>query len=337
MDLLYKMLDEQLQLIIMPTEKCNFNCSYCYENFKHGKRSQQLVNNIKSFIIEQLAINPFKSVYISWFGGEPTLCKDIVLDLNHAIKDMCLKKDIMFDSSMTTNGYLLDASAVTEFYNSGISVYQITIDGFNHDKNRSLRGGGKTLDTLLNNLRMIRELPHDLNFQIIVRYNIQKDGEDLAWYDTLQDIFDGDNRFSVLVKTVGDFGGDKVKELEILNDNDALRVIDQHIDYAKRIELNIENEALKTPLSSVCYASLKNSYIFRANGEIVKCSLGLDEDDNRVGCVKGDVCINEAKNKKWYMSRITDDCLQCFDILSCLNQKCPKSLNKGEVCVKWGA
>ena len=29
--------DKKMSLVIMPTEKCNFKCKYCYETFKKGK------------------------------------------------------------------------------------------------------------------------------------------------------------------------------------------------------------------------------------------------------------------------------------------------------------
>ena len=41
---------KKLDLIIMPTEQCNFRCTYCYEDFKIGKMPRWVVNGIKALI-----------------------------------------------------------------------------------------------------------------------------------------------------------------------------------------------------------------------------------------------------------------------------------------------
>jgi uncharacterized protein len=38
------------QLILLPTEKCNFRCTYCYEDFSIGKMSQPLQRAIELFL-----------------------------------------------------------------------------------------------------------------------------------------------------------------------------------------------------------------------------------------------------------------------------------------------
>lgn len=65
-----------------------------------------MVEAIKTYLTNN--INKFKQVNLSWFGGEPTLCKETILDIsNHLIN---LKNGLpdSFHSSMTTNAYLLD-------------------------------------------------------------------------------------------------------------------------------------------------------------------------------------------------------------------------------------
>src|SRR5579885_3181142 len=42
--------DDQLQLILLPTEQCNFRCTYCYESFLRGQMPEWLVNGIKRYV-----------------------------------------------------------------------------------------------------------------------------------------------------------------------------------------------------------------------------------------------------------------------------------------------
>jgi len=39
-----------LNLIILPTEACNFRCTYCYETFENKKMPRPVVTGIKSLI-----------------------------------------------------------------------------------------------------------------------------------------------------------------------------------------------------------------------------------------------------------------------------------------------
>lgn len=39
-----------LELIILPTEHCNFRCLYCYEDFQVGRMKRPVVESIKKLI-----------------------------------------------------------------------------------------------------------------------------------------------------------------------------------------------------------------------------------------------------------------------------------------------
>lgn len=329
-DLLYKKLDNYLHITIMPTEKCNFKCTYCYENFKEGKMSRGLIEEIKKFIYTEVSENSYEDLCIAWFGGEPTLCPDIVLDLNQYAKNLCERYGITFNSSMTTNGYLLNSTALVRFYNVGVTTYQLTVDGVRHDQNRPLLNGQKTLGKILNNLEEIKDLAQSINFKIIIRYNILEEKEDLSWYDRLSDIFSGDKRFSILLRIVKDFGGERIKKMEILERHLHQSIIEEHSQYARSKGLIIENDLIGKPFSAICYAALRNSYIFRSNGKIVKCSLHLESKRNIVGHAHQGVYIDENKNFQWHQGRVRDKCLQCSYLLACLNKNCPRKLGLGE-------
>ena len=74
---------------------------------------------------------------------------------------------------MTTNGYLLNDKLFRQFYQAGITSYQITIDGWNHDKTRPHVSGKGTLQTIINNLASLSKLPPaEYSFHITLRHNI---------------------------------------------------------------------------------------------------------------------------------------------------------------------
>ena len=143
-----------LHLIIMPTEQCNFRCTYCYEDFALGRMSPGIVTGLK-LLIERRAPT-LDLLAIAWFGGEPTLALDIVADVqSHAQALARQSPGLRVGASMTTNGYLLDRHRFQELLNLGVREFQISLDGPGefHDRRRVKIGGQGTFDRIWENLR----------------------------------------------------------------------------------------------------------------------------------------------------------------------------------------
>lgn len=320
-------LSRSLQITMMPTEACNFRCPYCYESHDNFTMSPKLVERIKEFIGNKIDNGELDSVLISWFGGEPTLCSEYVVDVNRFVLEKIKEKEIYFSSSMTTNGYLLDIDSFKMYYNVGVTNYQITLDGWNHDKTRPLASGKGSLQVILDNLKAISSLPADYDFSVMIRHNILNGDEDYSWYDYLKELFGKDKRFSILIRPVGDMGGETVKQLDLVKDDELVK---RHARYVSSIGLSNKNESMDCttqPGKKVCYAATPNGYIFRADGRIHKCSVILDSPINCVGTVdeENGVMIDEEKNKLWYKETIHKKCYACEEVLSCLNKVCPRN------------
>jgi uncharacterized protein len=57
---------DYLNLMLMPTEACNFRCVYCYETFENKKMSKGVVGGIKALIDRRGS--ELSELRISWFG-----------------------------------------------------------------------------------------------------------------------------------------------------------------------------------------------------------------------------------------------------------------------------
>lgn len=75
-DILAALNPAALHLILFPTEKCNFRCTYCYEDFEIGKMSPEIVQAIKTLLSHRAS--SLSRLEISWFGGEPLLARDVI-------------------------------------------------------------------------------------------------------------------------------------------------------------------------------------------------------------------------------------------------------------------
>ena len=318
--------NNRLLLTIFPTEACNFRCVYCYEPHDKITMKKEMVEAIKTYLTNN--INKFKQVNLSWFGGEPTLCKETILDISSHLIHLKNGLQDSFYSSMTTNGYLLDLPSFLEYYNAGIRSFQITIDGLRHDERRPLVNGKGTFDKIIKNLEQIKQLPRKYEFAIIIRHNILYNDEDYSWYDFLKNKFGNDNRFSILIRAVNDMGGESVKELNILSSENKKSTIDKHIEYAHKLGLQLSNDNMELSLninSGICYASYKHHYAIRSNGTINKCTVALDDAKNQIGILRlnGEMSIDETKNNMWSDNPLLEDCYNCKKILSCMNGECP--------------
>ena len=97
-------MNDVLLLTIMPTEGCNFRCPYCYEDHTPISMNRKLLDQIQDYITRK-APN-FQHVNTVWFGGEPTLCKDKILETNKMLQNL---PEYMPDMTYNPSGNSLSA------------------------------------------------------------------------------------------------------------------------------------------------------------------------------------------------------------------------------------
>jgi uncharacterized protein len=127
------------QITIVPTDKCNLGCYYCYEDKNQWKNMpEDVVQQTKKFVELFLKSSPTKSFSVVWFGGEPTLNLSCIEELNSHFKIICDNNEIKYDQLMVTNGTNINEKVVERLSRIGIRDYQVTIDGYkeDHDKSR---------------------------------------------------------------------------------------------------------------------------------------------------------------------------------------------------------
>ncbi|MDY6323744.1 MAG: radical SAM protein [Catonella sp.] len=302
---------------IMPTEACNFRCSYCYENHPNREMSYDTLNTIKKYIVNEAP--RLKAASVNWFGGEPTLCRDEVLECSEDMYSYYNGIGKKISITMTTNGYLLSEEDFCRYYKAGIKSFQITMDGYEHDSMRKLANGDGTLSRITDNLDLIKSLSPDMyQFEIIIRRNIGLNDSDLEWYDYMNSKYGNDPRFKFVIHKIFDckhISNNELAQRENLN-------YDSHKRYIEKLGLNMYNKDV--PFGDICYASYPNSCVFRADGYIEKCTVCLGDERNIIGRVHdGRVNIDDKElNDKWCTNNLPEKCLTCKKVLSCLNLRC---------------
>ena len=328
----------ELYVLLIVTRKCNFRCSYCYEDYIDQDMSQEVFSNSRKFIISEIKNNRYKAVWVSFFGGEPTLMADQINQFMESLieENRKLPYPANIKAMMTTNGYLLNSHMLDRFIKNRIVRYQITVDGLEEDHNcsRYLANGKGTWKTIVNNLKYFNNIINS-EVSVLLRSNITPQLYEHMdeWLEFLHKNFMKGPFFIhfEVAKNYGHMNDENFKLLE----NEKEVIIDI-IDRAKKWRLPLELIAFATmPFSLVCYAARQFSVIIDYNGEVKKCtSSSLDEPYNCIGKIteKGEMICDWKKAAQWTSYEVSENCKKCSILPLCYQRKCPAAKKSFEMC-----
>ena len=158
-----------MEYIIHLTEKCNLNCTYCYENKKNKEISFESIKDLIDYEISR------KQAYsiIVFYGGEPLLKKNMIKDTIEYINTKKSKTNFYY--GITTNGTLLDEEFIKYMKNNKFIYVAYSIDGMEETQNlnRKTADGKGTFDIVEKNAKKLLEL-YDGAMSVITRNNLSQ-------------------------------------------------------------------------------------------------------------------------------------------------------------------
>jgi len=277
-----------LRLTVCPTLRCNFRCSYCFQDsqqdglFMNAKTQERLVEWIK-----EQATSPkipgkagIRALAVAWYGGEPLLAFETIRSLSERF----LALDLSYEKAvLVTNGYLLDREKIARLNDLRIGIVQITLDGppEMHDARRVLADGGPTFSRILGNVEALME--SDYAGMCSIRVNVDKRNAEgfLALREELLVRFRGKN-VSVSPARVDVMGGSTC-------DGGCRMDTEEWTDFG--LELARRHGVLPAwglhPLDQepLCVAGSSRSFVLGPEGELYKCW----DDAGRPGMVVGSI------------------------------------------------
>lgn len=185
-----------LGFTIAPTLRCNFACTYCYEQAGENQAARDgrhvlMPENVREELLNYIrkAAKTIKWIHITWYGGEPLLGKEIIFDLSQKMIAIAEENKLDYFAGMVTNGYLLtdDSDIVQKLQDSRIKTFQITIDGppAVHNSRRMLKGdNGPTFDRVLAGLKLLKA--NDLDVRLRINVDRSNREEALKLLDILE-------------------------------------------------------------------------------------------------------------------------------------------------------
>ena len=269
-----------LQLVIRMTDACNFRCPYCYQEHEKVFLDGRKRDILKKFIYENLAGK--EKVYVHYFGGEPLLNVEGILDIDKYIR----KCGVEYNASLTTNAYLLNSEMVLKLNETNISTFQITLDGPPeiHNQTRVLRDGKGTFEVILSNIKGIISMT---NADIKIRFNCGKKNteyaKELLSILAKEKILEN-SRVKILFQQLHNYSG--VEDNDVYyNENEYFPVLLGLMNLLRKYGKQVYKFG---PIYNACALFVSNAYVIGPDLELEVCTT----EERRIGVIdKGASCI----------------------------------------------
>jgi uncharacterized protein len=293
---------QRLRLILFPTEKCNFRCTYCYEDFALGRMADSVADGIVALVASRSP--DLKYLDIDWFGGEPLLAKELIFRVGSEIFDLCRGYSILLRGSITSNGYLLSPEVARALLARGITRFQISIDGPQsvHDSRRLTAGGRGSFETITRNLSALLQI--EGHFKLILRVHFDPTTLEQVKEFIRAEVQEWaqDERVEFLFYHVDNLSEDKSAHVPQLSWSERRAAVSELRSLVPRSIGTYDT-------SYVCYAAQPNAFVVRADGRLAKCTVALHDDANTIGLLlpDGRIELDNDKAREWMAGWATLD------------------------------
>lgn len=242
-------------IMILPTYQCNLRCWYCVQDHKDLWMSKDTVREIKMLLRNKVNDDSIKAIRLSWFGGEPLLGYETILDITSFTKHLTSDVNKPFICDITTNGTLLDKERITALNKAGVTNYQITIDG-NKETHDSIKvlPDESAFDKTLENINFIAE-----STKCSLRFNYTHDNlKPESIIENIKSRINEKNRPNItfLIYKVWQ------EPQDLIDESDVHKIIDMSEKIGIRPKL---------PTCNFCYADNPNFNCIFPNGKVEKC------------------------------------------------------------------
>lgn len=259
------------EFTILSTTACNARCFYCYEN--NSKKKHHMTNETALEVAKYIVKVCPGQASLHWFGGEPLFNAKSI----NIITDYLRAKNIQYDSSMTTNGYLFSEELIEKAINQWhLNACQITLDGteqvYNKTKNYIYKDSNSPYKRVIRNIEMLL----NRNIHVNVRLNI--------------DLYNLEDIKKLIGELFSNFGLHPELTIYVwpIFDEDNTRSDEENtllFKGVREIEELIENYGYKqgdwpeeTVKYSLCMADAGSSVTISPDGDLGTCEHLIDKD-----------------------------------------------------------
>lgn len=308
---------EEIDTVILPISgKCNLRCSYCFASDNNDKFNFSSISKeeAKDIIDYLLVKKNLKTIYISFFGGEPLLRLDIINFVIDYIKENFNDRDIKY--SITTNGTILNGRILETIKNNNIPLL-ISLDGPKElNIHRKFSNGKNSFDKIIDNISVLKENNVDVNLRATMANDNLNIVETHKFFENLGMPFK-------IIYAHEALNSDYIYS----NFNDKLNVIKEqynelisyYLEFVKRGE-KINCLSITDKLTKLLYRS-KNHYActggrslfsITSDGELYSCEHLSGLPEYSVGNIKNDIDKEKVKSIQSTNVESIEDCSVCW-------------------------
>lgn len=175
-----------MHVTLVLTHECNLACSYCYagEKFRKDMDWETAARSLDLAFADRRPRVPWatpeeSTVDVGFFGGEPTICWDMLVRASHEARARAQKQQRRLRLALTTNGTLITPERAKELVDLGVEV-TLSIDGTReaHDATRPQRGGRSSFDDVVRGAENLKAAGSPLEvIAVVAPQNVRHLGE----------------------------------------------------------------------------------------------------------------------------------------------------------------
>lgn len=323
--------DEEINYFILNlTNKCNLDCSYCFEKNKDNYDMNPMVlDKFINFVIKR----ELKEISIRLFGGEPLLNLSLLEDTLIKLNTNLVKKGIKINYNIFTNGTLINERALDLITKYNIMLF-VSLDGCKdmHDNSRKDKYGQPTYDIIIKNIKKVQKrLGQNIMIRTILNPNLEYSLIDIMDSFVKQGLYIGSIEFPWVDKE------DKYSLNDLKNNMMIDSIRNYGIEYIKRVKegdysliglapfskiiVRLINKDFK-PIVRSCCAGV-GAIAVATNGNIYPCHSFVGNKEFLMGNLDDGITNNELYNKfNDCTSEKIEECNKCAINYFC-NRRCP--------------
>lgn len=264
----------ELILNLAPSYACNCRCPYCYEMDKPAPAdimSEEVVQAIYSFIDDRYDEQHFTTMRVQWYGGEPTLCLDLIHRMAMHFQDWCRERNVRYMSFMLSNAVRIGPEEAKIIAECGVDRVLITIDGprEEHNKRRPSVETDNPFESIMGAIAAL--LAEDIEPHCVM--NVDRVNSKLLpqLQEEMRELFGIEMEAGRLCNYRGDYGTGTFKPpaFDLFEHNEY---VDFQLEQFKQRGAKAEELALMlTPVDHFCSGQKFNYFVIDAFGDVYKC------------------------------------------------------------------
>jgi uncharacterized protein len=309
-------------LTVALTLDCNFRCLYCFVPPRTGQMDRQTVASLKKFVVNDV-IPGISNLELYWYGGEPLLTKDLLLELQTFFQERCRERGVGYRSVLFTNGYYLDPWVAEKLAASGTQLAWVTLDGppAIHNRRRVLLGGEPTFARIYANVKAVLGIFPHLNLLVNL------DRENWGAFLPLMEILERDGLLSRvtiipgIVKIPSGWNQSYASRCFPLWDHFRLLIEANKVLVIKGVQ---DGSLFELKGFTRCVALRRAWAIIDPAGLVYQCFHGLGQPERAVGQLHDGMLVYNESVKRWlrFDPSSPRKCQNCRYLPICLANRC---------------